>query len=125
MIETKVISALVLAVSIGGVGYLGYSKVKAIGYAEAEQKCIDNFKEYEKARDARLDDIIAKSDQLIKDNAANSASLRKNIASIIKGLDGKTLAIIKNGECIPSKEFLDSYVSINKQANQNMKGFKK
>lgn len=119
------IKLLVLAVTLalaGSLGSLGYYKVKQIGYAEAEAKYVKIIGENNKAISLKITDLEKASRSLVQVTEANNAALTQNIGKIVLGLNGKTLTIIKDGKCIPTKEFSDSFGKLNSAVNQSIRG---
>lgn len=111
-----------VALLVTGVGGLGISKVKSWGYEKAHAECVQAAEQYQKELNVKIDNIIVLSNELAKSNRESSKSLSTDINSILKNVKGKTLTIIKNGECTPSPEISDSLSKINKRINQSMKG---
>lgn len=121
LIWIRGIIATVLLSSIMGLGYLGYSKIKAIGYQEASAKYEERIKEYNSKVLAKVEAIEQNSIVLSEEARTNNAKLQKNITSVVSTMKGKTLTIVKNGECTPSKTFTDSFNQINHIVNENIK----
>ena len=106
---------------VTALGYTGYSKVKQIGYEEAATKYELLLKNNQDDINAKIRSIEVNSNLLIEQQKLNSTALANDISSITKGLKGKTLTIIKNGECTPSATFSDSFTTINKRVNESIK----
>lgn len=106
-------------------GYLGYSKVKHIGYLEAETKYVKILAEQNRAIDEKIVQLEKSSRALVDITEKNNIKLTENIGLIVLGLNGKTLTVIKDGKCIPTKEFSDSFGKLNSAVNQSMKGSRK
>ena len=74
------------------------------------------------AQQALLDEHIAQiehnSTVLIKQNEISAKATRQDLAKILAAAKTKPLVVYKNGECIPSKTFLDSWNQINLRGNQ-------
>lgn len=109
----------------GSLGYLGYSKVKQIGYEEAETKYTKIIAEHNKEIDIKITELEKSSRELVTLTEVNNTKLTQNIGQIVLGLNGKTLTVIKDGKCIPTKEFSDSFGKLNGAVNQSMKGSRK
>ena len=122
-IRGMILAALIS--SISGLGYLGYSKIKSIGYQEAADKYELVIKDYNERVLNKIDAIEQNSSTLIVESRTNTELLSKNVTGIVKWLKGKTLTIVKNGECTPSKTFSNSFNQINRTVNENMKGSQK
>lgn len=120
-IGVKLLSALAIMFAI----YSGYAYIKNIGYQEAEQVYLERMQKREIEISAKIDSIEMLSNILVKENRDASASLSADMYTIISKVKGKTLTVIKDGECTPSKTFSDSIVEINKRANQAVKGSQK
>jgi hypothetical protein len=101
---------------------MGYNHVKDIGYKEAETKYTQVIKDYENNVSRKINVIEAISNSLAIESKESSEALAKDVGNILSNTKGKTLTVIKNGECTPSKTFSDSFTEINKRTNQSMKG---
>lgn len=121
----KWIAAALLAAAFSAGIYVGYSHIKQIGYNEAEAKYTLIIKQYETDVNKKIDSIVTMSNNLATINQANNEQLAVDVASILSKVKGKQLVVVKNGECVPSQTFSDSFGQINKQINLNMKGSQK
>lgn len=124
MIPLIWIRGLIIAGLIGTIstlGYLGYSKVKDIGYQEAATKYELVIKENEDKITAKIKTIENNSVLLVEQQRVANEVLSADVAKILKGVKGKTLTIVKNGECSPSPTFSDSFKEINKRVNESLK----
>ncbi len=115
-----IIAATVIAIVVA-LSYSAYSRIKHVGYLEAEAKYEQVLKEYRDAVLVKLDTIETNSKTLAENQNANAKTLAKNMNGITSSLKGKTLTIVKDGECSPSKTFSDSFGTINRTVNQSMK----
>lgn len=109
----------------GSFGYLGYYKVKQIGYAEAEAKYTKVIAENDKVIGEKITELEKSSRALVSLTESNNTELTQNIGKIVLGLNGKTLTTIKDGKCVPTKEFSDSFGRLNSEVNQSIKGSRK
>lgn len=121
----KLIKILLVVALILGSGYLAFEKVKGLGYAEAEAKYQKVIKEYDDEVRKKINDIADTSNILVAENRESSANLARGIGSIVSNTRGKTLTIIKDGECTPAPIFLDSFSEMAKRANKSMKDSQK
>ena len=99
-----------------------YSFVYNQGYSSAYKNRTDY---YEKTINAHNQQVINKLDSIEKlaineadKNAKNKVALVEDLTAITQAIKNKKTYVIKNGECNPSKEFLDSYNSIILRGNQ-------
>lgn len=125
ILQIKLILIAAILSLTGSLGYLGYSKVKQIGYAEAEDKYTKIIAEHNKVIDTKITQLEKSSRALVSLTESNNTELTQNIGKIVLGLNGKTLTIIKDGKCIPTKEFSDSFGKLNSAVNESMKGSRK
>ena len=125
IIWIRVMLAAGLLSLAGSLAYLGYSKVKQIGYAEAETKYVALIAEHNRAIDSKITQLEKSSRALVAITEANNTKLTQNIGQIVLGLNGKTLTVIKDGKCIPTKEFSDSFGKLNSAVNESIKGSRK
>lgn len=123
IIDYLKLGVITLAFSgIMGFGYLGYSKIKQVGYEEAKVEYEKKYKEYVDAHQAKLDSIVKTSDVLLAESRKSNVNTLKGINTILAKSKGKPLVIVKDGGCVPSPAFIDSISEINKQVNEKMKG---
>ena len=122
MIPIKVYLWTGILALVGSFGYLGYYKVKQIGYAEAEAKYTKVIAENNRVIGEKITELEKSSRALVSLTESNNNELTQNIGKIVLGLNGKTLTIIKDGKCVPTKEFSDSFGRLNSAVNQSMKG---
>ncbi len=121
----KLVISVVGAALILIAGYSGYTHIKDIGYKEAEQVYQQKIAKYEQDLNKKIDNIENLSSILVTESRANAKNLGKSIGSVVANSKNKPTYIIKNGECVPSPTFSDSFVEINKRVNQNMKDSQK
>lgn len=114
-----------IAAAIAGFLFFGYEKIKSIGYQEAEQKYTKVIKDYEDNLNKKIDNIETLAGTLVVENRENNVLLTNDINTILTRVKTKPLTIVKNGECSPSQTFSDTFVEINKRANQSMKDSQK
>lgn len=115
-----IVAATIIA-TVMGLAYSAYSRIKHIGYLEAEAKYEQVLKDYRDVVMIKLTSIEDNSKAMAESYNKNTKVLAKNISVITKDLKGKTLTIVKDGECSPSKTFSDSFGTINRTVNQSMK----
>ena len=113
----------VLALSVAIMGSFFY--VKNLGYQEATTKY-----ELIRANEAlalaeKVTSLEHASIALAEEAKTANATLALGVDKITAGLKGKTLAIVKNGECYPNKTFSDNFSTINTTVNQSMKESRK
>lgn len=114
-----------IAAAIAGFLFFGYNHIKQIGYKEAEQKYTQVIENYEKNLNKKIDSIETLAGTLVLENRENNNLLSQDVEAILARVKGKTLTVVKNGECSPSQTFSDTFVEINKRANQSMKDSQK
>jgi hypothetical protein len=117
----KIVLGVLLSVLLSTGIYLGYSHIKNIGYLEAEAKYTTIIKTYEDSVNNKIDTVVSMSNELATANKANNEQLVTDVTTILSKVKGKQLVIIKNGECVPSQTFSDSFVQINQRVNQSIK----
>ncbi len=66
----------------------------------------------------KIDNIEALSNELATQNTLNQNLLSKDLNSLTKNLSKTTPFIIKNGDCIPSEDFINTFNSIIARGNQ-------
>lgn len=120
----KLIGGALVVAAISGSLYGGYQHVKGIGYDEAMVICAENTRKYEEKINGKIDKIEANATLLVTETRASNELLQTNVSAILKNTKGKTLTIIKNGECNPSQTFSDTFGNVNKRVNESMKGIK-
>jgi len=120
----KLILAGVIVTAVSGGMYGGYVHIKSIGYNEGVVECNKKNKAYEDTVNQKIATIEANSILLVSETRENNAAILQGVGTIIKSTKGKTLTIIKNGECTPSATLSDSIKAINQRVNQSIQGTK-
>lgn len=118
LIKLALYGALVAALSAGG--YSVYSSIRQGGYDEAETKYTLIIKAQQTLVDTKLKNLEILSNTLVVESRESSTLLTKDISALIKAR-GKTLTIVKEGKCVPTQEFSDTFNEINKRVNESMK----
>ena len=125
MFETIIVKALVsaaLVATLASSGYAVYTKIKDIGYKEAEAVYTLKLKEYEDTVLEKVTKVEEMSTSLIEETSKSNAKLTKDITLIVKGFKGQPMTIInQKGECIPSPTFSEGFGKINKRVNESIK----
>ncbi len=119
----KEIVLLSLVLSLGS--YAGFNKIKAIGYDEAATKYELIINEQKALIDTKLMNVEKLANNLAVETKFSNESLSRDIKSIAKGFKGKTLTVIKEGNCVPTPTFSDSFTEINSRTNETIKGLQK
>lgn len=114
-----------ILISFTGFGYIGYTKIKDIGFQEATAICTLNFKKYEAEREARIAEVEATARTLVANNKRKSNKLTEQMNETIKQLKNQPLVVLKENNCELTETFSDSFSKINHTANQSMKDTKK
>lgn len=118
------ISIILAGISYTGINYV-YQYGYQYGYTSAETKYTKIIKEYQVDVANKIAVLERTSTELATKQQKNSDKLTKDIGSIMYSIKDKSLVIVKEGKCTPSKTFLDSFIMINKQVNQNIKDSQK
>lgn len=119
----KEILLLSVVLSLGSC--VGYNKVKAIGYNEAATKYQLIIDEQKALIDTKLLNVEKLAFTLAAETKFSTESLSRDIKSIAKGFKGKTLTVVKDGNCVPTPTFSDSFTQINLRTNESIKGLQK
>ena len=116
---------VIVAALLGGFVYSAYNWAFNAGYDKASLHYASIVDKQEKAIDAKLEKLFVVSSQLVAQTASKQQQLDKALSTIAMNASKKPLVIYKEGACVPTETFLDSFSEINLTANQNMKGFTK
>lgn len=119
----KEILLLSVVLSLGSC--VGYNKVKAIGYAEAATKYQLVIDKQKALIDTKLLNVEKLALTLAVETKFSTESLSRDIKSIAKEFKGKTLTVVKDGNCVPTPTFSDSFTQINLRTNESIKGLQK
>lgn len=119
----KEILLLSVVLSLGSC--VGYNKVKAIGYDEAATKYQLVIDKQKALIDTKLLNVEKLALTLAAETKFSTESLSRDIKSIAKGFKGKTLTVVKDGNCVPTPTFSDSFTQINLRTNESIKGLQK
>ena len=113
----KILLGLLISLAV----FTGYHKIKSIGYneAKAEQALVD--KAHLELITSKIDSIELLATSIANNNRSTNTRLITDIAILVKNAKGKPLTIIKNGKCLPSQVFSDSFTEITKRTNQTIK----
>lgn len=121
MLARNIIIALLFASLIYVFGDIRYKS----GYEAAEDKYTPVIEQYKNLVNTKIAVLETLSESLLTENRNNTNILNKNISTIITNTKAKPLVVIKEGGCVPSQEFSDSFVLINKKVNESfMRGVK-
>lgn len=101
---------LVLAAAILFNAYLVYDKIYTKGVE-------DTIAAHQKYLDEKISNLEQLSTSIAKQNETNNQQVRDDLAVILSNSSKKPTVIYKEGKCIPSDNFLDSYNSLIDRAN--------
>lgn len=107
---------LVVAAIIYGISFI-YGKGYDSGYAESKTYYEQQIAEDKKDLVDNIDSILKLAKAESKKNIDNHNDLVSDLNKITSDIRSKKLVVIKNGECLPSESFLDSYTSIIRRGN--------
>lgn len=114
----KLAAIVAIAASVAGLGYMGYNKVKDIGYHEAKVEYDQKIKDYNDKLDVRIASIEQNSSML----ADTANQLKEQSASEFKAImaatKGRPLYTIKAGVCSVSDDFIKAYNDAVSKANR-------
>ena len=110
--QILVSSALVLSL------VLVYNYVYQRGVAATTQVYEAKLKAQQDLIDKRIANIEQTSQVLAEQSKIAATSTHADLAKILQAAKNKPLVVYKNGECIPSQTFLDSWNQINLRGNQ-------
>lgn len=122
--KTAILYAIVLAL-LGGFVYSAYNWAFNAGYDKAALQYSAMVERQEKAIDAKLEKLFVVSSQLVAQTASKQQQLDRALSTIAMNASKKPLVIYKEGVCVPTETFLNSFSEITLTANENMKGFAK
>lgn len=120
----KYAKEILISILVFSLLYIGYNKVKTIGYNEAateHQILIDAQK---LLIDNKILNVERLAERLALETRANNVALSKDIKAITSELKGKTLTILREGECLPSPSVAESIILINTRTNESIRGQK-
>lgn len=101
---------LLLAMTIFVSGYLAYDKVYNKGVE-------DTVAAHQKYLDEKISKLEQLSTDIAKQTETSNQQVRDDLAVILSNSSKKPTVIYKEGKCIPSDNFLDSYNSLIDRAN--------
>lgn len=99
---------VIIALSISG--YLAYDKIYTKGVS-------DTIAAHQKYLDEKISKLEQLSTDIAKQNETSNQQVRDDLAVILSNSSKKPTVIYKEGKCIPSDNFLDSYNSLIDRAN--------
>lgn len=114
----NIVGPLILAAIVSGSLWGIYTKIKSIGYKEAEIACTKRFEVYQATVDKRVKDLegsVKGFDETFKEL---SLSLSSDMNKILIASKKQPTVIIKDGKCVPAPQFVDSLNEAILRANQ-------
>lgn len=98
--------------------YFGYYEVKQIGYREATVEYQEQLKAYNARLDAHIKTLEENSTTLATEISKHNVRITKGIAEILETSKGKPPYVIIDGKCAPSDNFIATYNSLIRKANE-------
>ncbi len=124
-LQIRLILLGIMLAALGTLGYLGYARVKAVGYEEAETKYLKIIQEQNDKVAVKIDGIEKLSNTLVVANRSSQAKYSGDIKTILAEIQGKPLYYLKDGQCTPTAEFSDSLRKVIQRSNQEVKDSQK
>lgn len=110
---------IVIAIILGGLGFLGYQHVYHIGYEAASVKYEKQIKDYNDRLNTRITNLEDRSTVLIEQTLLGNQATKLDLANLLKTLKGKPLYTIDNkGMCQLSPDFIKTYNDGIKKVNK-------
>jgi vacuolar-type H+-ATPase subunit I/STV1 len=106
--DIKIVVSIFVFAGLIIAGFFIYNKIYTRGYEQAHLECAEARQQYEQelqVKVTQLEDKLATTQQLAN---KKQQKLTKQILTISQQLKTEPVTIIKNGECLPSTNFLDS-----------------
>jgi Tfp pilus assembly protein PilO len=116
--DIKIIVSILIFVAVAVMGFFIYNKIYSRGYQQAHLECAEAKQQYEEelqVKVTQLESSLANTQQLA---TQKQQRLNKQIVVITQELKTEPVTIIKNGECLPSTNFVDSINEAIMRANE-------
>ena len=110
---------LVMTIVIAGASYFVYDYIYDKGAREANLECAERMQEYREGLESKIQEVI----DLSKLNSAmeieRAKALKEDLGKLFALTKNKPLTIIKEGKCVPSEVFVDTYNAAINRINSN------
>ncbi len=109
---------IVVAIAITIACYIVYDYIYDKGFMASEVACQKRMEEYKIDLDKRIKDLVDMSEAQNKARQQNADSIKADLDKIYRASRAKPLTIIKEGKCLPSENFIDSFNAAIDRVNQ-------
>lgn len=100
---------LVIVLAITSASFFIYNYIYSRGFDEANIECAARMKEYTDKLDARIAELVDLSKQKSEEEAKRALLLKQDLNKLLVLSKQKPLTIIKEGKCLPSETFVETY----------------
>ena len=100
---------LAIVIIIAGLSYKAYDYVYDKATIEANKQCTKTMKEYTDKLDIRISELVIASKDASAISKERAEALKQDLDKLFKLTKNKPLTIIKEGKCIPSPVFIETY----------------
>lgn len=108
-----------------GIVYGMYSWSYDRGYKASSEKCSEILLKQKQDLDAKLHKVLELSNTLVEESDIRQSKLDSKLQELLVASKRRPLTIVKDGKCIPSQEFSDSFDKITATVNQNIEDSQK
>ena len=116
--DIKIVVSIIIFVAITIAGFFIYNKIYTRGYEQAQLECKEAKQKYEQELQTKITELessLTTTQQLAQQK---QQKLGKQITEITQQLKQQPVTIIKNGECLPSPNFVNSIDEAIMRANE-------
>jgi len=116
--DIKILISIIIFVAIAIAGFFIYNKIYTRGYEQAHLECVKAQQQYELELQQKITQLEGSLTAAQQQAAQKQQKLNKQISQITQQLKLQPVTIIKNGECLPSPNFINSIDEAILRANQ-------
>jgi hypothetical protein len=116
--DIKIIISIFIFVSLIISGFFIYNKIYTRGYEQAHLECVEARQKYEQELQDKITQLESSLATTQQQANKKQQKLTKQITEITQQLKQQPVTIVKNGECLPSPNFVDSIGEAIMRANQ-------
>jgi predicted PurR-regulated permease PerM len=116
--DIKIIISFIFVIALVALAGYGYTYVLEKGKHIAEQKCAEEKLEYQQQLQQKITELETQLSDISVQSTTKQKQLTKTINNIKQQVKKEPVTIIKNSECIPSENFINSINQAISKANQ-------
>jgi DNA/RNA endonuclease G (NUC1) len=109
---------VVVIAAVASASFMAYSYIYNRGFDAANKDCEERIQKYNDDLKARIKDLENTSIVLSMENEARDKARKKDLEKLLVLIKDKPLTIIKEGNCVPSEAFVETFNSAIDKVNK-------